>query len=201
MTRTRGRTSGGSTRPDQASEFPLTLRPPREAEATAGQEAPPGGRTTPKGAARPDEGAPAGAASGRYTPPIPQSVKVSPPWVPVLMFIFLGIGTLVILINYTGAVGHEQRVPAGRARRHPRRHRHRHPVPLTALAMSGEDAAARSRLRELQRCDTPQRCPQAVGSLVVGPTRSMSSWQWRGGSGTWSLAAVIRSSVPQIEHR
>jgi hypothetical protein len=31
-------------------------------------------------------------------------VKVSPIWVPIVMFIFLGVGTLVILVNYTGAV-------------------------------------------------------------------------------------------------
>jgi hypothetical protein len=39
-------------------------------------------------------------ASSRYTPPIPKSAKVSPPWVPVLMFVLLGLGTLVILLNY-----------------------------------------------------------------------------------------------------
>ena len=38
------------------------------------------------------------------SPPIPRDVKISPIWVPIVMFIFLGIGTLVILINYTGAV-------------------------------------------------------------------------------------------------
>jgi len=42
--------------------------------------------------------------TGRYTPPIPRDVKVSPMWVPILMFAFLGIGTLLILINYTGVV-------------------------------------------------------------------------------------------------
>ncbi|MEY2446828.1 MAG: hypothetical protein QOH79_304 [Acidimicrobiaceae bacterium] len=63
-----------------------------------------GGRTTPKGgpvrAQRDAEPTP----SARYTPPIPRDVKISPIWVPVLMFIFLGIGTLVILVNYTGTV-------------------------------------------------------------------------------------------------
>ncbi len=63
-----------------------------------------GGRTTPKGgatagrSARPEMPREAG---GRYTPPIPRSQKVSPPWVPVLMFGLLLIGTLIILINYT----------------------------------------------------------------------------------------------------
>jgi hypothetical protein len=63
-----------------------------------------GGRTTPKG------GTPRAAknadpiASGRYTPPVPRNVKISPIWVPVLMFLFLGVGTLVILVNYTGTI-------------------------------------------------------------------------------------------------
>lgn len=44
------------------------------------------------------------AASSRYTPPIPQSQKVSPPWVPVLMFALLGLGILIILCNYIGVL-------------------------------------------------------------------------------------------------
>src|SRR3954447_15255298 len=66
-----------------------------------------GGRTTPKGggqAPRATKSAADPTASARYTPPIPRDVKVSPIWVPILMFVFLGVGTLVILINYTGAV-------------------------------------------------------------------------------------------------
>jgi hypothetical protein len=60
-----------------------------------------GGRVTPKGgpsaaARRPPE------ASGRYTPPVPRSVKVSPMWVPVLMFALLGLGLVVIFCNYLG---------------------------------------------------------------------------------------------------
>jgi len=49
-----------------------------------------GGRVTPKGP----------PASGRYTPPIPKAVKSSPPWVPVLIGILLGVGSLVIILNY-----------------------------------------------------------------------------------------------------
>ena len=72
-----------------------------------------GGRTTPKG------GIQAGArhaiskghatadhhgdeTSGRYTAPIPPEFKVSPMWVPVLMFTLLGLGALVIFLNYLG---------------------------------------------------------------------------------------------------
>ena len=39
-------------------------------------------------------------SSGRYTPPIPRAVKVSPPWVPVLMGALLVLGALMIILNY-----------------------------------------------------------------------------------------------------
>ena len=62
-----------------------------------------GGRTTPKGGpTRSKNSEP--TPSARYTPPIPREVKISPVWVPVLMFVFLGIGIVVILTNYTGVV-------------------------------------------------------------------------------------------------
>ena len=61
----------------------------------------PGGRVTPKGGTvrqpRPE-------ASSRYTPPVPQEFKVSPRWVPILMFTLLGIGLLVIFLNYLGVL-------------------------------------------------------------------------------------------------
>ncbi len=60
-----------------------------------------GGRVTPKGghasASRPDP-------SSRYTPPVPKEYKVSPRWVPVLMFTLLGIGLAVIFLNYLGVL-------------------------------------------------------------------------------------------------
>jgi hypothetical protein len=63
-----------------------------------------GGRTTPKGGAVRDSKTPmARESSGRYTPPIPHSVKVSPWWVPAIMFALLGVGTLLILLNYSSA--------------------------------------------------------------------------------------------------
>jgi predicted membrane channel-forming protein YqfA (hemolysin III family) len=55
-----------------------------------------GGRTTPP-------------ESTRYTPPVPEVVQVSPRWVPVLMFVLLGLGALVILLYYLGFV------PGGRS--------------------------------------------------------------------------------------
>lgn len=77
-----------------------------------------GGRTTPKGT-RPGETPPAGAgalparsttttrggsssvtASSRYTPPVPQAVKESPRWVPVMMGVFLVVGALMIMGRY-----------------------------------------------------------------------------------------------------
>jgi Cell division protein CrgA len=47
----------------------------------------PQGRVTPK-------------STGRYTPPVPKEVKVSPRWVPALMGILLLLGAAVILLNY-----------------------------------------------------------------------------------------------------
>lgn len=38
--------------------------------------------------------------SGRYTPPIPRSEKVSPIWVPIVMFACLGLGMVIIISNY-----------------------------------------------------------------------------------------------------
>jgi hypothetical protein len=60
------------------------------------------GRTTPKGTGRVTSGP---AASSRYTPPIPRSQKVSPRWVPVLMFTLLIAGVLVIVANYLDLLG------------------------------------------------------------------------------------------------
>ena len=56
-----------------------------------------GGRVTPKGTG---STTPRPEASSRYTPPVPRAQKVSPPWVPVLMFALLIIGMLVIFLNY-----------------------------------------------------------------------------------------------------
>lgn len=68
-----------------------------------------GGRTTPAGT-KPGEraAAPAKAArtattvgpSSRYTPPIPQSAKESPPWVPVLMLVLFVLGGIAIMLRY-----------------------------------------------------------------------------------------------------
>jgi len=43
-------------------------------------------------------------ASSRYTPPIAKEMRVSPTWVPVLMFALLGLGVLIILFYYLGFV-------------------------------------------------------------------------------------------------
>jgi hypothetical protein len=58
-----------------------------------------GGRTTPKAGSERHPG-----QSTRYTPPTPREMKVSPTWVPVLMFTLLGIGLVVIFLNYLGVL-------------------------------------------------------------------------------------------------
>jgi hypothetical protein len=60
-----------------------------------------GGRVTPKGGGTT---APRPGASSRYTPPVPRSQKVSPTWVPVLMFALLGLGLVIIFCNYLGVL-------------------------------------------------------------------------------------------------
>lgn len=77
------------------------------AKRTPGKQARPTGRVTPKGGKtastkvdRSKGRTPEGA--GRYTPPIPREQKVSPRWVPALMFFFLLSGAAVILLNYLG---------------------------------------------------------------------------------------------------
>ncbi|MGD0255742.1 MAG: cell division protein CrgA [Acidimicrobiales bacterium] len=42
----------------------------------------------------------ASASSGRYTPPIPRSRKVSPKWMGLLILALLIVGALVIVLNY-----------------------------------------------------------------------------------------------------
>lgn len=79
-----------------------------------------GGRVTPKGGA-PAKSAAAKAKTGsgnpkatssrttpsptsRYTPPVPSEYKISPRWVPILMFTLLGLGMVMIFCNYLGLV-------------------------------------------------------------------------------------------------
>ena len=57
-----------------------------------------GGRTTPKGSSASGRTPP--PATGRYTPPVPKAKKVSPRWIPALMFFLLIAGAVVIVLNY-----------------------------------------------------------------------------------------------------
>jgi hypothetical protein len=56
----------------------------------------PGGRVTPKGTTPSDRP----VRSTRYTPPTPTTQGPSPMWVPILMFTLLGIGVVLIFLNY-----------------------------------------------------------------------------------------------------
>ena len=57
-----------------------------------------GGRVSPPaGSGQPDSGRP--SASSRYTPPVPETAKVSPQWVPVLMLVLLILGVVVIMLR------------------------------------------------------------------------------------------------------
>ncbi|MEO5679579.1 MAG: cell division protein CrgA [Acidimicrobiales bacterium] len=59
------------------------------------------GRVTPKKDEVLDADRTPPAQSGRYTPPVPKEWRESPKWVPVLMFALLGLGALLIIVNYT----------------------------------------------------------------------------------------------------
>jgi len=77
-------------KPPQSKKPPAKKGPlPPSAKAGSSAKAGPttSGRVTPK-------------ATNRYTPPVPRSQKVSPKWVPIVMFTALGLGMLVILANY-----------------------------------------------------------------------------------------------------
>ena len=80
-------------------------------------------RSAPHGTHGPD-------ASSRYTPPVPIEDKVSPSWVPILMFGLLVIGVILIFLNYIGVVpgGRSNWYLLGGSRPDPRWHHHRHPV-------------------------------------------------------------------------
>ena len=103
----------GVTRPDPHS--PATKAAAKKAaaaEAAAKEKlaAARPGRPTPKkvevkAGARsgdPRKKAESHSESSRYTPPTPSSAKISPWYVPAMMFGFLGLGMIIIFLNYMG---------------------------------------------------------------------------------------------------
>ncbi len=62
-----------------------------------------GGRVTPKGGPTPRKDDPdhrPPGASTRYTPPVPRSAKVSPPWLPAVILGLFLLGVVVIFLHY-----------------------------------------------------------------------------------------------------
>jgi len=57
-------------------------------------------RTTPKGGGPAPTKRTTPKETGRYTAPIPKAQKVSPIWVPILMFTCLLLGMVMIIANY-----------------------------------------------------------------------------------------------------
>jgi hypothetical protein len=92
-----GRSARVTVDPHRRSTIPFvansTNRPAKRREGGSG-------RTTPKGT-RPGDHP---DASTRYTPPIPKEEKVSPRWVPVMMFALMALGSILIIINYLGVL-------------------------------------------------------------------------------------------------
>jgi hypothetical protein len=64
----------------------------------------PGTPSTSGGTSKPRESGRTTPPPGRYTAPVPKEFKVSPRWVPVVMLVLLGLGILIILLNYVGIV-------------------------------------------------------------------------------------------------
>src|SRR5688500_4918043 len=91
---------GGRSEPRERRRGPpARISPLRLLPAAEGRS----GRGAAKGTQpprRPGQPAP----QGRYTPPIPREVKVSPIWVPIVMFGLLGLGMIVIVTNYLGVL-------------------------------------------------------------------------------------------------
>ena len=80
-------------------------KPTAKGRSGPGRSAPKGRSGQPPGKSR--SSAPAGDSkrvtpkgTGRYTPPVPRSQKVSPIWVPILMFTCLLGGMAMIILNY-----------------------------------------------------------------------------------------------------
>ena len=62
------------------------------------------GRATRKGRSTGRTTAGGSVTSGRYTPPIPRSKKVSPKWMGPLILLLLLAGAMIIVLNYFGVM-------------------------------------------------------------------------------------------------
>ena len=80
----------------------------KAAKKSSGRPRAGGGRVTPKGGG-PHRGAKQGGSkakveSARYTPPTASRAKASPRWWPVVIFGLLGIGVVLIVLDYVGVL-------------------------------------------------------------------------------------------------
>ena len=127
----------------------------------------PARRKRPDAPARPpwpSRGRPTARRHGRRRAtrrPCRQASRVSPPWVPVLMFGLLIVGALLIVLNYLELLpgGAVELYLLARPGLHPRRHHGRHAVPLSR-SRHGTTVGLPA---ELQRCDPPQGLSTACG--------------------------------------
>jgi Cell division protein CrgA len=83
---------------DQPDSSPAKKTPPKKKASTSGRVTPKGTRSGEGASPRSSGGHP--EASTRYTPPIPLSEKITAPWVVPVMFLLLGLGVAMILLNY-----------------------------------------------------------------------------------------------------
>ncbi len=72
---------------------------PRKTKDAPGRVTPKGGPARRSGSGGTSTGA---STSGRYTAPIPQEMRSSPRWFPILILVLFGIGLVGIMLNYLG---------------------------------------------------------------------------------------------------
>jgi hypothetical protein len=93
MANKRSASSSSSSSSSSGSGAGKPVTPKRTPPAPTKRTTPKGGGPAPTKRTPPKE-------TARYTPPIPKSQKVSPIWVPILMFTCLGLGMAMIIANY-----------------------------------------------------------------------------------------------------
>ncbi len=93
--------TGGSSQPRTAPAGPAPAgKSGRDTKTGKGAKAEPVKASKDIRSGNPKKAAAAAEASKRYTAPIPKEFRVSPWWVPALLFGLLGAGMIVIFLNY-----------------------------------------------------------------------------------------------------
>lgn len=98
-----GTDGGGEDQADRSDRVGRRSKPVKPAETPGLADKGGDGKSGPRAKPAPTKRT-APTPSARYTPPIPKSQKVSPKWVPILMFTCLGLGMAMIILNYVNVL-------------------------------------------------------------------------------------------------